>query len=114
MKKSNPYLSIASSLIMIIALIWMTVSTPFIYAADKMVTTEVEKNTGDTDDSTALTGATEEKSESSTNTLSEYLNDLLHEFRPFTSVVKVFKCHSSDIYLAFRPELISPPPDHKI
>ncbi|MGB8195017.1 MAG: hypothetical protein WCF67_23980, partial [Chitinophagaceae bacterium] len=91
-----------------------TVSTPFIYVGDKMVKTEAEQKTADTDENNLIAGTTEEKSESGANTISEYLNEIQHESRPFNLVIKIFKCHTSDIYLAFHPELICPPPKHNI
>jgi hypothetical protein len=96
---------------MITALLWLTVSTPFVYAADQAVKKEVQKNANDREDNNPFSNTTEEKNESSVNTLSEYLHEL-HLVEQNTSIiVKYYKCHPSDLYFEFHPELISPPPE---
>jgi hypothetical protein len=114
MNKTQPNIPLAYCLIMIVSLLWLTVSAPFIYEASKMVETQTEQTGSDNDESNPLAGATEERSETNSNTSSEYLNEHFHECWTFSSGREIFKCHSSDIYLAFRPELICPPPDQKI
>ena len=93
---------------MILTLLWLTLSTPFVYAADKASKQKTEQST---DDSNPFSSTTEEKNEEGMTTFSEYLHDLHHE-PDFSFVVKTFyKCHPSDTYFAFHPELISPPPE---
>jgi hypothetical protein len=99
----------ASAIFMILALLWLTVSTPFVYAADQSI--KMEKQEVEEDNGGPLSGSTEEKNESSVNTLSEYLHDYHQLEHGFTPLAKYFKCHPSDLYFAYHPELISPPPE---
>ena len=93
------------------ALLWLTVSTPFVYAADQVVKKEAQKNCSDSEDSNPFSNTTEEKNESSVNTLSEYLHEPHQMEEHSTIIVKFYKCHPSDLYFEFHPELISPPPE---
>ena len=101
---------ILSSLFMIVALCWLTISTPFVYAGQQ-VKSELSKSQGKQDSSNPFSNTTEEKNESGVNTLSEYLHDMVHMECFSVTLVKFFKCHHSDLYFAFHPELISPPPE---
>ena len=101
---------ILSSLFMIVALCWLTISTPFVYAGQQ-VKSQSSQSTEKQDSSNPFSNTTEEKNETGVNTLSEYLHDMVHmECFSFT-LVKFYKCHPSDLYFAFHPELISPPPE---
>ena len=95
----------SSSLFMIISLLWLTVSTPFVNAADELAHTE------QCEDSNPFSSTTEEKNESSVNTMSEYLHDMSQMEHEFTVLAKFYKCHPSDLYFEYHPELISPPPE---
>jgi hypothetical protein len=98
---------------MLLTLAWLTVSTPFVYA-DQQAQKEIakqEQKASDDDNSNPLSGTNEEKSESGVNTLSEYLHDIHIADHPSSIVVKYYKCHPSDLYFAFHPELLSPPPE---
>jgi hypothetical protein len=100
---------IGSSVFMILALIWLTVSIPFVYEAAQSA--KVETQSGVCDETNPFSNTTEEKNESSVNTLSEYLHDLHLSESGFTVVAKYYKCHPSDLYFEFHPELLSPPPE---
>ena len=63
------------------------------------------------DNSNPLSNSNEEKTESGVNTLSEYLHEIHITNQPVSILDKYYKCHSSDLYFAFHPELISPPPE---
>lgn len=103
---------IGSSLLMILALLWLTVSTPFVYAADKLAKQEVQKQTGQCqeEDTNPFSNTTEEKNESGVNNLSEYLHDVHLLERISVTLTKYYKCHLSDTYYAFHPDLHLPPP----
>lgn len=98
---------VVSSLFMILALLWLTVSTPFVYADQLAQTEQGAAN----DDSNPFSNTTEEKNESSVNTLSEYLHDHHIADDSIKVLTKFYKCHPSDLYFAFHPELIVPPPE---
>ena len=100
--------SVISSLFMIIALLWLTVSTPFVFASQQAQQKEIQKQAGT--DKTPLSTTTEEKNESSVSTLSEYLHDLNSMSHHFIVLTRIYKCPTSDLYYAYHPELLSPPP----
>jgi hypothetical protein len=114
MNKGRKYykkIHIRSAVFMILSLLWLTVSTPYVNAAQQLKK-ETEKKSGrSTDNTNPFSNTTEEKNESSVNTLSEYLHDYSQEEPVPVIVQKFYKCHSSDLYFAFHPELISPPPE---
>lgn len=101
-----------SAVLMLIALLWLTVSTPFVYE-NQQIKKELAKQLPQVEDEdyNPFSNTTEEKSENSVNTLSEYLHDLHIAEHPSTIIVKFYKCHPSDLYFAFHPELLSPPPE---
>jgi len=95
---------------MILSLLWLTISTPYVNAAQNLKL-EVEKKSNSQDNTNPFSNTTEEKNESGVNSLSEYLHDQATE-DPLTLILpKFYKCHPSDLYFAFHPELISPPPE---
>jgi hypothetical protein len=101
---------LSSSIIMMLALVWLTVSTPFVYAAQQQAKCINTAQSAD-DNTNPFANTTEEKTENGGNTLSEYLHDM-HQHLPYVAVAeKHSKCHPSDLYYAFHPELISPPPE---
>ena len=104
-------LKMASSLLMMVALLWLTVSTPFVYAADNSEKKEINKQGGQSQEETnPFSSTTEEKNESSVNSLSEYLhNDHCIEIN-FLSLVKFYNSHCCRFYLDHHPQLLSPPP----
>jgi len=103
--------SVISSLFMIMALLWLTISTPFVFASQQAQQKEIQKQTGSSEDKNPFSTTTEEKNESSASTLSEYLHDLNSANHHFIVLTRIYKCHSSDLYYAYHPELISPPPE---
>ncbi len=104
-----------SCLVMIVTLLWLTVSTPFVYNYQQQVKKEAvqkQQSTDKSDDtSNPLSTTNEEKSESGINTLSEYLHDVHILEHYYTLLSNCFECRNSNLYLAFHPETISPPPD---
>ena len=102
---------IAVCLVMVAALLWLTVSTPFIYAAQQQMEKQMhyDVNADEPGDS-PLSNTNEEKSEN-TISLSEFLHEGMAIEPPSVFISKDFKCYPSDVYFAFHPELISPPPE---
>jgi len=95
---------------MIMTLFWLTVSTPFVYTAQK-VQKENQKQTTQTEDNNPFSNTTEEKNESSVNTLSEYLHDLPSLEKDFVILTRLYKRYPCSIYYEHHPELLSPPPE---
>jgi hypothetical protein len=95
---------------MIVALAWLTVCLPVVYKAQE-IHKELSKQSQQEDNSNPLTNTTEEKNESSVNTLNEYLHEMHALDHPDVVLVKYFKCNPTDLYLAYHPEAFSPPPE---
>ena len=106
---------------MILSLIWLTISVPFVYAgqqklaAEKKITQAVHHSDDEESDDNCnpFGNNTEEKAPSSgVNTLSEeYLHhseDLFHAFELFMSHHHV---HSVDEYVSYHGEMLCPPPN---
>lgn len=110
-KNQIPTFKILSSLLMIVTLLWLSISAPFVVADQKVKKEVTEKKATDKNDNNPYSNTNEEKSETGVNTLSEYLHEVTHIEHPFVIIKQVYKCHSSDTYFAFHPELISPPPE---
>lgn len=102
---------VVSTLIMIMALLWLTVSTPFVYLAKASVEKQTKGTLPDEEtDHNPLTNTNEEKSENTVN-FSEYLMERMNIERSSVFLSQLFSCYPVDIYFAFHPELISPPPE---
>src|SRR4051812_24454100 len=82
---------IVSSLFMVIALLWLTISTPFVYASQE-VQKEHSQNKSLADNN-PFAGTTEERSESGMNTLSEYLHEANLFDHHFITLVRLFKIY---------------------
>lgn len=100
-----------SSLFMIMALLWLTVSTPFVYKAQQESKKEIQKQSRQADNTNPFSNTTEEKNESSVNTLSEYLHDHPSLENDFIVLTRLYKRYPSAIYCEHHPELLSPPPE---
>ena len=101
---------VASSLFMITTLLWLTVSTPLVYACQQ-VQKELQQQPNGHEDKNLYANTTEEKSETGTNLLSEYRHDIHLLERHFIVLRTLYKCHSSHLYPEYYPELQSPPPE---
>jgi hypothetical protein len=116
-KRQNKYSSrhIASSIFMILALAWLTISAPFVYASYKDAGVAMQNQQCEQpadEDCNPFSGTTEEKSHNGgLNTLSEYLHDAYHADHHYSIIDRFHKGHNYDLYFAFHPELISPPPE---
>lgn len=108
--RSNTAVRITSVLLMLLALAWLTVSLPFVnksYELGKALT----EQTQDDDDCNPLRNTNEEKTESGVNSIAEYLHETPEALQHFSVLLAFQKCHPSDLYFAFHPELLSPPPE---
>lgn len=105
---------VASSILMMLTLLWFMVCTPFV-AAQQIEQQKIEKQTdkeaSDNDSTNSLTGSSEEKSENGVNTLSEYLHEYHLTLHHPEELIEHKKCTAAHLYLAYHPELLSPPPE---
>jgi hypothetical protein len=106
---------VVSSIVMLLALAWLTVSAPFVYSAQQQqeqLAQQLQCPENAEEDYNPFASSNEEKTGSGTNTLSEeYLHHGHHMDHHFTTVVNYYKCYPDDEYLAFHPESFSPPPE---
>jgi hypothetical protein len=111
-QRTYPVRHVVSSLFMIVALVWLTLSTPFVYDAQQSLKKEAQKESKQTGDNTnPFSNTTEEKNESSVNTLSEYLHEPPCIEKNFIMLTRLYKGYPSNIYYEYHPELLSPPPE---
>lgn len=96
---------------MIFSLLWLTVSTPFVYNAQQVQKKEVQKPSKQSNNNNPFSNTTEEKNESSVNTLSEYLHEPASLESNLTILTRLYKLYASKIYFNHHPELLSPPPE---
>lgn len=106
-------LHVLSSIVMLALLTWLTVCLPFVNQSQKATKAQTEQNgkQTETDNSNPLNNTNEERSENGTSLLSEYLHEAPVMERPFVWLDPAFKKHPSDLYIAYHPDLIIPPPD---
>lgn len=103
---------------MILALLWLTISAPFVFKAqeDLVRANQTENNSSvpsdDTGSSNPLGNNTEEKAPSGSSSLSEeYLHNCTGHLYFVSEELKHFSIASADTYLAYHGESDAPPPD---
>lgn len=112
MKANGKHISIhivASSIVMMVALLWLTVSTPFVYAASQSYT-HIQAADAD-DDGNPLNNTTEERSETGGSSVNEILHDHSFTHDLFSIRVRFTRTDPTELYIAYNPELLSPPPE---
>jgi hypothetical protein len=116
-KKYSP-LQHLSAVFMILALLWLTISAPFVIAAQQELTKQDKTaNAGfplagnEEETANPFGNTTEEKSPSSSSFSEEYLHDH-HKADYFFSIISRYhKCDDADTYIAYHGELLVPPPN---
>ena len=116
-KKYSP-LQQLSAIFMIMALLWLTISAPFVIAAqqkiaqyDKTVDTSSPLAGNEEEAANPFGNTTEEKAPSSTTFSEEFLHDH-HKADYFFSIISQYhKCEDADTYVAYHGELLVPPPN---
>ncbi len=120
MKKTKPYtnVQIASAIVLILALLWLTVSLPFVYAAqqqlvqlDKMAKAESPVDENDEGATNPFGNSTEEKAPGSISFSEEYLHDHPKSNHFFSSTLQYHCGKDAGTYIAFHGELLVPPPN---
>jgi len=119
-KRKYNQAQVAASMVMIMLLLWLTVSLPFVYAAQQRIASAerhaapVAQPDEDSEDQSCnpFGNNTEEKAPSSVNTVNEeYLHhsdELFHAAELFLSHHHV---HSVDEYISYHGEMLCPPPN---
>ena len=104
---------------MIAALLWLTVSAPFVYASQqalvkqgKHVGSNLPFAANEEETAKPLTGTTEEKTPNSGSSFSEeYIHDNHTEEFYFSIVAQYYKFENASTYIAYHGELLVPPPN---
>lgn len=108
-----------SAVFMILALCWLTISTPFVYAGQQAIAKQSKAAAqqaplSDNDDETTnpFGNTTEEKGPNSSNSLSEeYLHESHTTDHFFCIISRDHKWENAGTYVAFHGELLVPPPN---
>jgi hypothetical protein len=108
-----------SACFMIVALLWLTVSAPFVFAAQQeLAKQEKTSNNGsplsgsEEETTNPLGNTTEEKAPSGSNNFSEeYLHDHHVDDHFFSIDLQYHKCENAGTYVAYHGELLVPPPN---
>lgn len=102
---------------MMISLLWLTVSAPFVYTGQKEVAKHQVKNSNpplsenDQGNSNPFGNSTEEKTPGSNSFSEELLHDHHVTDHFFSSGSQYHKYDDADDYIAFHGELLVPPPN---
>jgi len=117
-KKYSPF-QMASAIFMILALLWLTISAPFILSGQqksvkqqKTSSTSVPAETSEEESSNPLgNNTTEEKVPGTISLSEEYLHDH-HTTEYFFSLISQYhKLENAGTYTAFHGEILIPPPN---
>lgn len=101
---------------MILALVWLTVSTPFVFSAQQerasveQITEEMPE-ASEEDTASPFSSTTEEKAPSSTVLSEEYLHNHPHDNAVFSIVLRFHLRENARTYIAYHGELHVPPPN---
>ncbi len=121
MKRSSKIYSpfqAASAVLMMLALIWLTISLPYIYESQQKLAKEAPSSISDAspagsneEEAASPVGAEEKNPGSNTSISEEYLHDSHTGEYFFSAASQFYKCMNSDVYIAYHGELDVPPPD---
>jgi hypothetical protein len=117
-KKYNSF-QLASAIFMILALLWLTISAPFVFASqqqqarqDKMANAGTPINGNEEEAANPFGNTTEEKAPNGSNSLSEeYLHDHPITDHFFSIALQYHTLENAGTYVAFHGELLVPPPN---
>lgn len=120
MKTTNKiysFFQMASAILMMLAILWLSLSTPFVYASQQ----EFARQMAAADKGSPLTGneegtnpfgnSTEEKAPCSTSFSEEYLHTNQKADYLFSIILRYYNSQNAGTYIAFHGELIVPPPN---
>ena len=101
---------------MMAALLWLTISTPFVYSAQKQLITQERQSSGtgsqqDEESANPLATTTEEKTPNNGNSLSEFLHEGETMKQPVRNLIRHYNPYSISLYVSFHGELLVPPPN---
>ena len=118
-RKTYNVFQLCSAVFMILALMWLTVSTPFVLATQQEQAKQhkTEKATSspiagsEEETNNPFGNGTEEKAPDTSNFSEEYLHTFHTICHFYTEVSQYHKHENSGTYIAFHGELLVPPPN---
>ncbi|MBP6686732.1 MAG: hypothetical protein KA160_02650 [Lacibacter sp.] len=117
-RKTYSIVQKASTIFMMAALLWLTISLPFVYAGQQEIARQQQTEntglpfTGNEEESTNPFGnSTEEKAPGNNSFSEEYLHDHHKEDGLFAVTKQYRSCENARNYIAFHGELLVPPPN---
>jgi hypothetical protein len=118
-RKIYSVFQLCSAVLMILALAWLTVSTPFVLASQQELAKQhkMEKSTcsplaGNEEETPNPFGNNAEEKAPNANTFSEEYLHTAHIISHFyTEISQYHKHENSEVYIAFHGELLVPPPN---
>lgn len=113
-KKTYNFIQLLSAVGMILALLWLTVSTPFVYASQQQAKQEQGCSSplcNSDEESNPFGNSNEEKTPNSTSFSEEYLHDSDHSTEFFEGALPNHLSQNAGTYIAFHGELLVPPPN---
>ena len=109
------FFSKASAVCMILALLWLTISAPFVFAAQeelaKQDRTEKTALPVNDEESNPFGNSTEEKAPSNASFSEEYIHDHHEADHLFLIASQYHINRNAGTYIAFHGELLVPPPN---
>jgi hypothetical protein len=118
-RKTYNFFQKGSAIFMILALLWLTVSTPFVFASQQELAKQ-DKIAADTqstlpgneeEPANPFSSTTEEKNPTSTSFSEEFLHDHFIADHFFSINLQYHKCENAGTYVAYHGELLVPPPN---
>jgi len=107
----------ASTICMMLALLWLTISLPFVYAGQQEIAKQQHtENTGspftgnEEESANPFGNSTEEKAPGNNSFLEVYLHDHHKEDGLLATAMQYRSCEDARNYIAFHGELLVPPP----
>ena len=108
---------LASAVFMIVTLLWLTISLPFVYdnqqqSERNQIVNQDSSSDNSEESSNPFGNSTEEKNPNSSNSLSEeFLHDHHIHDHYFSISSQYHKCENVSTYIAFHGDREVPPPD---
>jgi hypothetical protein len=118
-KKPYTVFHSVSAVLMMIALLWLTISAPFVFECQQKIAkqhntvkAEIPLSCNEEESANPFGNSTEEKAPTSINSFSEeYLHDNHRSDYLFLMTSQFHKCENAGVYIAFHGELLVPPPN---
>jgi hypothetical protein len=118
-KRLYSVFQLGSAMFMILALLWLTISAPFVYASqqqlskqDKVSNSQSPLDCNDEESSNPFGNSTEEKAPGNSSLSEEYLHQHHCPEEYFSSISSQYhNCRDAATYIAFHGEVQVPPPN---